>query len=255
MNRRTYTVEAFVAHRRDLGETDKLLVLFSREMGRLSAIARGARKPGSPLAGSTDALCFAKYHLARGRQFDYMTQAQPLRTFAHLRSDLLRTACALELAEIIERALGDHQPNEAVYDLALLSMELLDGASDPAAVSAWSELHLMRLLGYHPRLNDCASCHRQLPPRAAFSSSAGGLLCRACSEGRRDALGLSAAAVAEIRALAAAQSPPPSLEACGALRRVYRTVWQHVLDSDLRSANFLDDLLSVGRTEVEGTRP
>jgi len=253
MNRRTYTVEAFVVHRRDLGETDKLIVLFTREMGRLTAIARGARKPGSPLAGSTDALCFAKFHLSKGRQFEYVTQAQPLRTFAHVRGDLIRTACALELAEIIERAMGDQQPNEAVYDLALLTMELLDGASDPAAVSAWSEMHLMRVLGYRPRLDDCASCNQPLPPRAAFSPGAGGFLCRPCAETKRDALGLSAEAVSELRSLASSEFPPECLRTCGALRRVFRRVWQHVLDSDLRSASFLDDLLSVGSAGAGGT--
>jgi DNA repair protein RecO (recombination protein O) len=241
---RDYPVEAFVLRSRDLAENDRILTLFTREHGRVSAIARGARKPGSRLAGSTDTLSYARLMLAHGRQFEYVTQSQPLRAFVNIRGDLVRLAHAMVFAEILERTSVENRPNEPEYDLALLVMELLDGETDPAAVSLWGENRFLSLLGYAPVLDMCARCREPGPPvRAAFSPGAGGLVCERCGAALRDALPLPPAAVSEWRSLVAAEAPPDGLAAAGALRRAMREAWRHVLDSDLRSAQFLEELM------------
>jgi DNA repair protein RecO (recombination protein O) len=239
----TYSVEAFVLRHRDLGEDDKLLSLFTREHGRLSAIARGARKKNSPLGGSTDTLTFARFMLAKGRRFEYVTQAQPLRTCLRVRGDLERLAHAMVFAELLERTCGEEEPNEPAYSLALLLMELLDSEAAPACVLLWAELRLMGLLGYAPLLDQCARCHRpDIGKKVHFSPSAGGLVCAPCAVHLRDRLPLPAVAVEELRMLARATEPPEELRATGALRRVTRAAWRHVLESDLKSAQFLDEL-------------
>lgn len=243
----SYAVEAFVLRSKPLSENDKLLTLLTREQGRISAIARGARKAGSSLGGSTDALCYAKLMLAKGRQFDYVQQAQPLRSFVRVRGDLSRMAHALVLAELLERTTVEHQPNDAVYDHGLLSMELLDGENNPTATLLWSECRLMGILGYAPLVEECARCHQtDFGRRTGYGAVAGGLLCDSCLPGERGALPLTDTAVRELRLLLTSPGPPPTLEAAGAVRRATRLAWHQILDRDLRSDMFLDDVLSNG---------
>lgn len=243
---RSYSVEAFVLRSKPLSETDKILTLFTREDGRMTAIARGARKSGSPLGGSTNGLGYARFHMAKGRQFDYVTQAQPLRSFVRVMADLTRMAHALVLTELLERTTVEHQPNEPEYDLALLIMELLDGEGDPTNTLLWGEARLMSVLGFTPLLDECARCHRKdLGLKAAFSPAAGGFVCEGCNA--RDAIPLTAVAARELRLTFAADSPLEQMEAAGAVRRVLRSAWYHVLDRELKSDRFLDEVMAGER--------
>jgi DNA repair protein RecO (recombination protein O) len=242
LSARTYPVEAIVLRSRDLGENDRMLTLYTRERGRMTVIAKGARKQGSHLAGCSDALTFCSFLLAHGRQFDYVTQAQPLRSFVNVRRDLSRLGHALVIAELIERATPEHQPNERFYDQVLIVMELFDGDLDPTCAMLWGELKFAQILGYAPVLDRCARCGRELGAKATFSADAGGLMCGACPA--KDGLPLTEVAVAEMRALQISSEPPHALKAAGAIRRALRRLWGHVLDAELKSDRFLDDVLN-----------
>lgn len=76
MSLRVYTTPAVVLHRINLGENDKILTLFTRERGKLSAVAKGSRKPISKLAGATELFTHSRMQLAVGRSLDVITQAK-----------------------------------------------------------------------------------------------------------------------------------------------------------------------------------
>src|SRR5205823_396648 len=85
---RVYQTEALVLRRIPVGETDRVLVLFTRDRGKLSAIAKGARRPLSRLGGGCEPFIQSTVQLAVGQNLDVLTQCRVERSFPGLRRDL-----------------------------------------------------------------------------------------------------------------------------------------------------------------------
>src|SRR5687768_9809563 len=91
---KTYRTEAIVLRRTDFGEADRLLTLFSRELGKIKAIAKGARKPQSRKTGHVELFMRTQFLIAQGRDLDIITQAEMVEGYQALREDLVRTTYA-----------------------------------------------------------------------------------------------------------------------------------------------------------------
>ncbi|HFQ94137.1 MAG TPA: DNA repair protein RecO, partial [Anaerolineae bacterium] len=76
MRERTFRTEAIVIKRRNFGEADRLLTLFSREQGKIRAIAKGARKPQSRKTGHVELFMRSKFLMAKGKDLNIITQAE-----------------------------------------------------------------------------------------------------------------------------------------------------------------------------------
>src|SRR4051794_38220017 len=96
----SYNATTLVLHRMDLGENDRVLTLFTREKGKLSAVAKGARRGGSRMSGATELFVQARMQLGVGRTFDIVTQCEIQRSFSGLRIDLQRLARATYFREL-----------------------------------------------------------------------------------------------------------------------------------------------------------
>src|SRR5579862_3611183 len=97
----TYTADSLVLHRLNLGENDRILTLYTREHGKLSAVAKGARRATSRLVGATELFTQARVLLATGRSLDILTQCEIRASFPALRNDLERLARATYLCELL----------------------------------------------------------------------------------------------------------------------------------------------------------
>src|SRR5581483_2273902 len=100
---RVYRTEAIVLHHRELGEADKVLTLYSPDLGKFDAIAKGVRRPTSRKSGHLEELSHSTLLLAHGRTLEVVTQCELLESFAGLREDLSRLGAAVYLAELVER--------------------------------------------------------------------------------------------------------------------------------------------------------
>jgi DNA repair protein RecO (recombination protein O) len=92
MASRTYRAEAIVLRTWDLGEADRILVLFTRHFGKVRVVAKGIRRTTSRMAGHAEPLTHATYQLARGRELDVLTGAEARAIYPSLREDLDRIA-------------------------------------------------------------------------------------------------------------------------------------------------------------------
>jgi len=181
---RIYRTEAVVLRRMDLGETDRLLTLLTPDAGKLRAIAKGVRRPGSRKAGHLEPFCRTRLLLARGRQLDIITQAEAVDLFDGLGQDLERLGAAAHLVELIDRFTVEETGSHAVYDLLVSALGLLSRGADLSTVSRYYELRLLDLVGFRPELFHCVSCRREIQAEDQFfASGEGGVLCPAC--GRR----------------------------------------------------------------------
>jgi DNA repair protein RecO (recombination protein O) len=167
-----------------LGESDKVLTLFSLERGLTRAVAKGARKPGAKIAGRADVLNVNRLMLATGRSLDIITQAEGVETFSKLRHDLNRLAYGLYYAELTS-VFGQGLSEESdIYFEKLCEALRLQAESqvDGALLCLEFELFLLELIGYRPELDCCVGCRQALTDYnvSAFDHEAGGILCEPC---------------------------------------------------------------------------
>ena len=179
----TYLAEAVILRRVDYGEADRILTVLTREHGKIAIIARGVRKAGSRMAAHTDLFARSRMQLARGRgDLDVLTQAEMMGSATPF-ADARRAACASVCAELADRVLESHHPDEETFDLVATALsDCADAGRDPRAALVWLTRRLIDRLGYAPQLYECASCATPLPESGAwFSAIAGGLLCSGCA--------------------------------------------------------------------------
>mgnify|MGYP003951953049 FL=1 len=177
---RTYSTEAIVLRRRNLGEADSIFTVFSRDEGKFDAVARGIRKTTSRMRGHMEPLTQVQVHLARGRTLDVLTQAETIAAHRALKADLDRLNLALYCAELIDRFTIDRVEQRPLYELLADALDALEAGASPMAVR-YFEYHLLAIAGYELQATACALCHARLPEEETlFSAPAGGLACRDC---------------------------------------------------------------------------
>jgi DNA repair protein RecO (recombination protein O) len=256
---RVYTTPAVVLHRINLGENDKILTLFTRERGKLSAVAKGSRKPISKLAGATELFTHSRMQLAVGRSLDVITQAEIAHPFQRIRGDLTRIAYASFLTELVERFTAERDPHAAVFDLLVETLSVLERTPSPGLVAQLFALRLLANLGYRPHLEDCVTCHQAVDAEpAAFSPSLGGVLCAAHRRRHADVIPVRLDTLALARMLL--RIPPTDAAAlqtlaehalptvCRELDKVLRAHLQYRLERPLRSLDFIQEIQAMDAT-------
>jgi len=241
---RLYRVSAVVIRQRELGEADRILVLYSLERGKLSAVAKGMKRPRSKLAGSLQLFSHASVQLAAGRSLEVATQARAIDFHYNLRRDMARYAHASYAAELLDAFTDEGLSHPALFELLLSTLGAMDAGADPATLTRAFELKLMARLGYGPELESCVSCSAGVGGGGrGFSVSQGGVLCRKCLSTKGGAP-LSAAGLRALRELSELETEvvaerrlaPAAREELGRLMRAFV---DFRVERQLRSAAFL----------------
>ena len=177
-----YHADALVIRSREFGESDRVLTLFSREMGKLQAVAKGVRKPKSRQRAGAQLFTYGDFLIHRGKSLDTVSQCSPRESFAFLWKDLDRSLAATGIVELLDISTIAAQPNPELFVLTLSCLFLLEQL-DPLLVLGAYALRLMIIMGYQPLLGVCAECGGGVQgDRLFFSSEAGGILCSRCRE-------------------------------------------------------------------------
>jgi DNA repair protein RecO (recombination protein O) len=177
--------QGVVLRARDLGEHDRLVTLYTRDLGRLTAVARGARRLRSRFGAALelftwgDAVGFER----DGRELVRLDHFDIRRSFRGLREDLERLGHGARMIETVLRLTGERDPQPAGFQLLVQALRALE-ASDAPRVQLAFTLRFLDLLGHRPRLDRCASCGRTGGilgvGGAGFDPDRGGLLCAGC---------------------------------------------------------------------------
>ena len=245
---RVYRTRGVVLKRIDLGEADKILTIYTPDHGKLRAVAKGVRRPGSRLSGHVDEFAYADMLLARGRDLDVVTQSQTLDPFRRMREELHRTSYGYYVAELVDAFAEERIENRPLFELVVDSFRSLSERADLWTVVRFFELHLLEMVGYRPELARCLACKGEIQPEANFFSPLlGGVLCPACGRSVASASPISLNALKVLRYLQRLQAlPPAELELARSTRREaesqMRPYVEHLLERSLRSTAFLDRL-------------
>jgi DNA repair protein RecO (recombination protein O) len=161
---RLYRTEGIVIRRRDQGEADRVLTLCT-PLGKIEAIAKGARKVRSRKAGHVELFTRSNFVIARVRNsWDIVSQAETVESHALLRSDLLRGAYARYAIELLDGFFAQKEGDQTLLDLLDHALSRLCQSDDPNLVIRFYEQHLLRLAGFRPELNVCAGEHKERRP-------------------------------------------------------------------------------------------
>jgi DNA repair protein RecO (recombination protein O) len=242
---RTFRSEAIVLRRVDFGEADRMLTLYSREFGKIKALAKGARKPQARKAGHIELFMRSDFMFAEGKSIDIVTQAELVEPYRALRDDLVRTTYAAYAAELVDGLTPDADRDLAKYELLANALGWLGDANDVLLAARYYELRLLSLAGFQPQLFHCVSCREPIEEQDQFfSAELGGLLCPNCHTADRGARPISASAVKILRHLQTNRwSHVSGLRLRGKVRSELESIMhfylRHILERNLRSADFL----------------
>ena len=174
--------EALVLREAMYKESDKILTILTRNEGKKTVRARGARRVNNQLSAVSQPLVYSRMTLFEHKGRCTLDEGEPLDAFFALRQDLERLSLALYLGELCE-ALSDEAPDPAVFSLMLnICYALSHLRKPPALVKPAAELRMLSLCGFQPSVEGCAVCRRSPPEDARLHVGQGTVLCAGCRD-------------------------------------------------------------------------
>ncbi len=202
---RHHSTTAIVLRLVDFSETSLVVTLLTRDFGRISALAKGARRLKGPFEGSLDLLsvCRVTFIAKPGDTLDLLTESKLRRRFRGGERSLGRTYGGYYIAETLRWWLDDAERHEAIFDLTLAALALIDGDGPLAETLLAFDCQCLRMLGHAPTTRVCCVCGVKLEPEfqrartrsLAFSIDGGGVVCPPCRRRQASLVILSKSAV------------------------------------------------------------
>jgi len=177
------SAEGIILRKYYLRETSYILVVFTREFGKIRAVMKGVRNPYPQFAGNFEIFtrCRLLFYRKKKKPMDLITQCETLDPFLPVRKDIERLTYASYFIELIDKVTVDHDVNEDLYRTLVESLRLLGTGSSAKRVGRIFELKLLGAMGLSPRLDGCAECGAAIEKEGAFSVKSGGMLCAGCA--------------------------------------------------------------------------
>ncbi|MFP4660717.1 MAG: DNA repair protein RecO [Halanaerobiales bacterium] len=178
--------EAIVLKQFDLGEADKIITFYTKDYGKVRAVAKGVRKSRSSLSGIVLPFNYNYMTFYQTDSLDRINQVKNVFTFAKLREDLSKMAYASFMAELIEKVGLENDPNQDLFSLLLSSLHQLLNEKEYNYIELSFKVRLLGILGFKPELDSCISCKKELIyyRKNIFDIEHGGLLCTDCYRDR-----------------------------------------------------------------------
>jgi DNA repair protein RecO (recombination protein O) len=190
----------------DFSETSLIVSLFTREFGKIGALAKGARRLKNPFESALDVLthCRIVFLHKSSDALDLVTEAKLVRRFRPNGRNLAGLYAGYYVAELLGDLTDENDPHPELFDLADETLAALAAGETVHRRLARFELGALRFLGHSPALDLCAECGNKIDfsGRIAFGGIHGGALCRECRQGKSDVVSVSAGVLRTMAQLA-----------------------------------------------------
>ncbi len=245
--------EAIVIRVVPWSETSMVVTLFTRDFGKVSAIARGARRLKSPFESSLDLLAKSQVvFLQKGHDtLDLLTESKLTRRFKSGQRALLPLYCGYYVADLLLSLTEDNQKAKELFEVSDQTLAELDGGKSEPEVVLRFEMQVLKLLGHLPTFNLCASCGNLVQSAgnglgALLGIVAGGVLCGDCVPGQHSIIRVRIPTLEILKAYAKEEwtgDPMPIRpEVRGEVRFVMERFVANLADRRLRLTDFLEEL-------------
>ena len=164
-----------------VGEYDRRVVILTKEQGKISAFARGARRPNSPLVGAVNPFSFGEFTLYQGRTSYTIQSASISNYFAELREDVVGAYYGFYFMEFAAYYTRENNDEREMLKLLYQTLRALINPHIPDLLIRYIfELKALCINGQSPQVYQCVICGDKERP-AVFSAAKGGLVCSECS--------------------------------------------------------------------------
>jgi DNA repair protein RecO (recombination protein O) len=181
----THECEAVVLAAMDYGESDRIVTLFTREHGKVRAIARHGKKSVKRFSGALEIFARLRLHLVLKEGLSSLRTTDIITVFPHVRNDLLKISYAGYACEVVDRLLPEAMGNPRLFRLLVSYLEQLDSAPSNADDRRFFEINLLNILGYRLSLEQCCQCGTDIGSQSGtvHYTAAGELFCADCGSG------------------------------------------------------------------------
>ncbi len=191
MKRGYYTAQGVVLNSLDYGESDRIISFYTHEYGKISGIAKGARRSKRRFVGNLDPLSRLrlKFFHPGGEGLARVESVTLLEAFDALKADIDRYGPACYMLELTSEMTRDLHSIDRLFPELIGFLTLLTQSDDTDSLLRFFEIKLLTLLGFLPHLHDCVMCRKEPDEAGAanaqffFSPARGGGLCRSCAAG------------------------------------------------------------------------
>lgn len=180
-------IDGVILRTQDYGETHKIVTIFSKKIGRISAIARGAKKPKSKMASVTQPFIEGQFLVYISSGLSTIRQAEIIDSNRKIREDFIKTVYASYIAELTNQILGEKVQEPFIYDQFVHTLKRINATADPRIPVLMYELKLYQKAGYAPILDRCVNCGSK-QNIIGFSIGQGGVVCRGCNQASNDTI-------------------------------------------------------------------
>lgn len=184
-------VEGIVIRTIDYGESHKIITVFTKEVGKIGFMCRGAKKPRSRFAAIAQLFIYGTFLYHESPGLKTLNQADTIRTFRDLRHDFMTAAYAMYTVELLDRLTEENKPNRSLFELLYYTLHYFDEGLDPDVLLFIFEMKMLAVAGIKPELDRCVRCQSTDIPRF-FSIKEAGFLCERCRDVDINALPISA---------------------------------------------------------------
>lgn len=195
-----FKTRAIVIRTQDINENDKLLWLFTEKLGKVSAVARGAKKGKSKFMASSQLFCYGEYVLYKGKSLYTINEAQIIDSFQGLLKDLEHITYASYLCELIQISMQDEESDRSLFMHLISAFYFMKNEiTDIEILARAFEIKLLKSTGFSFELEQCIVCGCKISTSDYISCQYGGGVCRDCA--RVNGIKVSYSAYNALRAL------------------------------------------------------
>jgi len=181
-----YVTDAINLKSYNLSESDKIIVMYSKEKGLIKGIAKGVKKPKSKLGARMDCLVANTVMLRKGRNFSTICQAECLNTFKQTRTDLDKIFYSMYIAEVVNSfGLEDDPSSQVIYDLLYKALGAVSDAENKVEILIAVikfQLKMVAEAGFSLEFDTCLNCRHEVKNQTVyFVPDLGGIICSDCA--------------------------------------------------------------------------
>ena len=236
----------------DFSETSYIVRLYTREFGKISALAKGAKRPKNSFDAGLDLLsiCRIVFLHKSSDSLDLLTEAKQERRFRSANLDLSRLYSGYYVTELVSDFTDEGESQPAIFDLIRDTIVAIDEGCELRSILLRFEMSLLRLIGHIPSLTQCVGCGQPIESkrRILFALSAGGVICSRCRSGQQNIASVSLPVIDTLRNFEKHATDSTEVDLIsnrihGELRAVMNQFLAHQLGHKPRTLAFLNGVI------------
>ncbi|WP_373598605.1 DNA repair protein RecO [Paraclostridium bifermentans] len=162
-------------------ENDLILTIFTRKLGKVSAIAKGAKRNKSSLLSSSQVFSYSNYTLKKQGNMYRISQSETIKSFYNIAYDIDAFSYATYITSLVEGSIYENQTNNRLFVLLAQTLYLYTQKdNDKEYITRAFELKFLDYIGFKPIVNKCVNCNTINLKNSVFNVDEGGILCEKC---------------------------------------------------------------------------